>query len=102
VADPPVLAYFNARKSTNQNSHACHESSRHSLERYTFDRVLKFGLTTTLEPTYNTDTDDYIYTPDNEVTEGKIQESRRFIKADFHRIIEIEVRERLYVELFMN
>ena len=46
--------------------------------------------------------DDYVYTPDDEVIEGEVQEGRRYTQADFNRIIEIEARERFRVKLFMD
>jgi type I restriction enzyme R subunit len=46
--------------------------------------------------------DDYIYTVDDEVIEGEVQEGRRYTQAEFNRIIEIEARERFRVKLFMD
>jgi len=46
--------------------------------------------------------DDYIYTPDDDVIEGEIEESKRYTESDFNRIIEIKERERKRVEIFMQ
>ena len=46
--------------------------------------------------------DDYIYTPDDDVIEGEIEQSKRYTEPDFNRIIEIEAREKKRVEIFME
>jgi type I restriction enzyme R subunit len=46
--------------------------------------------------------DDYIYTSDDELLEGEIDEGRRYTESDFNRIIEIEAREKYRVKLFMD
>jgi type I restriction enzyme R subunit len=46
--------------------------------------------------------DDYIYTPDDKVVEGEIEEGKRYREPQFNRTIEIEQRERYRVKLFMN
>ena len=46
--------------------------------------------------------DDYVYTSDDEVIEGEVQEGRRYTEAEFNRIIEIKERERYRVRLFMD
>jgi type I restriction enzyme R subunit len=46
--------------------------------------------------------DDYVYTADDEVMEGEVEEGRRYKEADFNRIIEIKERERYRVRLFMD
>jgi type I restriction enzyme R subunit len=46
--------------------------------------------------------DDYIYTADDTVIEGEIEQGRRYTEADFNRIIEIKERERKRVEIFMS
>jgi len=46
--------------------------------------------------------DDYIYTTDDTVVEGEVQEGRRYTEAEFNRIIEIERRERQRVEILMS
>ena len=45
--------------------------------------------------------DDYVYTPDDEVVQGEIEEGRRYEEDDFNNVIEIEARERNRVEIFM-
>jgi len=46
--------------------------------------------------------DDYVYTRDDEVIEGEVEEGRRHGEADFNRVIEIEAREQYRVRLFME
>lgn len=46
--------------------------------------------------------DDYVYTPDDTVVEGEIEEGKRYTEAQFNRIIEIAERERYRVKLFMD
>ena len=46
--------------------------------------------------------DEYVYTPDDTVIEGKIEENKRYEEADFNRIIEIKKREEFRVRLFME
>ncbi|MBK9625271.1 MAG: DEAD/DEAH box helicase family protein [Rhodocyclaceae bacterium] len=46
--------------------------------------------------------DDYIYTPDDTVTDGEIETGRRYVEADFNKIIEIKEREAYRVKLFME
>ena len=46
--------------------------------------------------------DDYVYTPDDELIEGQVEEGKRYTERDFNRIIEIKERERYRVKLFMD
>ena len=46
--------------------------------------------------------DDYIYTPDDKVIEGEVEEGKRYREPQFNRTIEIEERERYRVKLFMD
>jgi type I restriction enzyme R subunit len=46
--------------------------------------------------------DDYVYTPDDTILEGDVEEGRRYTEADFNRVIEIEERERCRVKLLME
>ena len=46
--------------------------------------------------------DEYVYTPDDEIIEGEVQQGRRYTQAEFNRIIEIEAREKYRVKLFMD
>ena len=46
--------------------------------------------------------DDYIYTPDDNVIEGEIEEGKRYQEPQFNRTIEIQERERYRVKLFME
>nr|WP_245578696.1 type I restriction endonuclease subunit R [Algoriphagus vanfongensis] len=45
--------------------------------------------------------DDYIYTSDDEVLEGEIEDGKRYEEKDFNRTIEIEERERKRVQIFL-
>lgn len=51
---------------------------------------------------YNTTLDEYVYTPDDKVVEGDVQEGRRYTEADFNKIIEIKEREQYRVKLFLS
>lgn len=46
--------------------------------------------------------DDYLYTPDDEVVSGKVEEGRRYTESDFNRWIEIREREAYRVKLLMD
>ncbi len=46
--------------------------------------------------------DDYVYTSDDEVIEGEIEEGRRYREDDFNRVIEIKARESYRVRLFLE
>jgi type I restriction enzyme R subunit len=46
--------------------------------------------------------DDYIYTPDDRVIEGEIEEGRLYIEPDFNKIIEIKAREAKRVQIYMD
>jgi type I restriction enzyme R subunit len=46
--------------------------------------------------------DEYVYTPDDELIEGEVEEGRRYTEDDFNRIIEIREREQYRVKLFME
>jgi type I restriction enzyme R subunit len=46
--------------------------------------------------------DDYVYTRDDEVVDGEVEDGRRYTEADFNRIIEITERERYRVKVFMD
>ncbi len=46
--------------------------------------------------------DDYVWTPDDKVVEGEIEEGKRYREPEFNRTIEIEERERYRVKLFMD
>lgn len=46
--------------------------------------------------------DDYIYTSDDQVIEGEIEEGKIYEEADFNRIIEIKEREAKRVRIFLN
>jgi type I restriction enzyme, R subunit len=51
---------------------------------------------------FATTLDDYLYTPDDKVVEGEIEEGKRYREQEFNRTIEIEERERYRVKLFMD
>ena len=46
--------------------------------------------------------DDYIYTSDDTVLEGEIEEGKLYEEKDFNRIIEIKAREENRVNIFLN
>jgi type I restriction enzyme, R subunit len=46
--------------------------------------------------------DEYVYTPDDQVIEGEIEQGRLYKEADFNKIIEIKKREAYRVKLFME
>ena len=46
--------------------------------------------------------DDYIYTNDDHIIEGEIQEGKQYKENDFNRIIEITAREALRVKIYMD
>ena len=51
---------------------------------------------------FATTLDDYVWTPDDKVVEGEIEEGKRYREPQFNRSIEIEERERYRVKLFME
>lgn len=46
--------------------------------------------------------DDYMYTSDDQVIEGEVEEGKIYEEADFNRIIEIKAREAKRVKIFMD
>ncbi len=50
----------------------------------------------------STTLDDYVYTQDDTVLEGRVEEGKRYTESDFNRIIEISERERKRVEIFLS
>lgn len=46
--------------------------------------------------------DEYVYTPDDQLIEGEVEEGRRYVETDFNRVIEIREREKFRVKLFMD
>ena len=46
--------------------------------------------------------DDYIYTSDDQVVEGEIEEGRLYTEPDFNKIIEIKAREAYRVKIYMD
>ena len=46
--------------------------------------------------------DDYIYTPDDQVIEGEIEEGKLYTEPDFNKIIEIKEREAKRVKIFLD
>ncbi|MCB9989325.1 MAG: DEAD/DEAH box helicase family protein [Rhodospirillales bacterium] len=46
--------------------------------------------------------DDYVYTSDDQLIEGEIEEGKRYTEDDFNRVIEIKEREKYRVKLFMD
>ncbi|MDA3875649.1 MAG: DEAD/DEAH box helicase family protein, partial [Halothiobacillus sp.] len=46
--------------------------------------------------------DDYVYTSDDQIVEGEIEEGKRYTEEDFNRVIEIREREHYRVRVFME
>lgn len=46
--------------------------------------------------------DDYVYTPDDKIIEGEVDERKRYTEADFNRVIEIAEREKHRVKIMMD
>lgn len=46
--------------------------------------------------------DDYIYTSDDQIIEGEIEEGKRYTEPDFNKIIEIKERESKRVKIYMD
>jgi type I restriction enzyme R subunit len=46
--------------------------------------------------------DDYIYTSDDQIIEGEIEEGKTYKEGDFNRIIEIKAREAKRVQIYMD
>jgi len=51
---------------------------------------------------YSTTLDEYVHTPDDKLIEGQIETGKRYVEADFNKIIEIKEREAHRVKLFME
>jgi type I restriction enzyme, R subunit len=51
---------------------------------------------------FATTLDDYIYTSDDQLVEGEVEEGRRYKEPEFNRTIEIVEREKYRVKLFMS
>ena len=43
-----------------------------------------------------------VYTSDDDVIQGEVEQARRYEETDFNTIIEIEEREKKRVEIFLN
>jgi type I restriction enzyme R subunit len=50
----------------------------------------------------STTLDDYIYTSDDQIIEGEIEEGKTYKEGDFNRIIEIKAREAKRVQIYME
>ncbi len=50
----------------------------------------------------STTLDDYVYTSDDYVVEGEVEEGRRYVESDFNHIIEIKEREEARVNILMS
>jgi type I restriction enzyme R subunit len=46
--------------------------------------------------------DDYIYTSDDQIIDGQVEEGRTYYESDFNRIIEIKAREAKRVQIYMD
>jgi type I restriction enzyme, R subunit len=49
----------------------------------------------------STTLDDYVYTQDDTVVAGQVEEGKRYGEKDFNRVIEIDAREKKRVDIFM-
>ena len=50
----------------------------------------------------STTLDEYVYTPDDKLIEGEVESGKRYVEADFNKIIEIKEREAHRVKIFME
>ncbi len=50
----------------------------------------------------STTIDDYVYTPDDIIVDGEVEEGRRYVEADFNQSIEIKEREEYRVNYLMS
>jgi type I restriction enzyme R subunit len=50
----------------------------------------------------STTLDEYVYTSDDDVIEGEVEAGKRYVEADFNKIIEIKEREKKRVQIFMG
>ncbi|MCB1739247.1 MAG: restriction endonuclease subunit R, partial [Gammaproteobacteria bacterium] len=50
----------------------------------------------------STTIDEYVYTSDDTLIEGEIEQGRRYVESDFNRLIEIKEREAERVRIFMD
>lgn len=50
----------------------------------------------------STTLDEYVYTPDDKLIEGEVDAGKRYVEADFNRIIEIKEREKKRVEILLS
>jgi type I restriction enzyme, R subunit len=50
----------------------------------------------------STTLDEYVYTPDDTLVEGEVEEGKRYTESDFNKIIEIREREAHRVAIFME
>lgn len=46
--------------------------------------------------------DDYIYTSDDQIVEGEVEAGKRYVEADFNKIIEIKEREAKRVQIMLD
>jgi len=46
--------------------------------------------------------DDYVYTSDDDVIAGEVEAGKRYVEADFNKIIAIKAREKKRVRIFMD
>ena len=50
----------------------------------------------------STTIDEYVYTADDEVIQGEVDQDKRYVEGDFNKVIEIKAREEYRVRLFME
>ena len=46
--------------------------------------------------------DEYVYTSDDDILDGEIEDGKRYVESDFNRVIEIAAREKYRVNLLMQ
>ena len=51
---------------------------------------------------FSTTLDEYVYTTDDQLLEGEVEQGKRYIEDDFNKIIEIKAREEYRVRLLLN
>lgn len=51
---------------------------------------------------FSTTLDEYVYTSDDQLLEGEVEQGKRYVENDFNRIIEIKAREQYRVKLMMD
>lgn len=70
---------------------------------YSLKEGINYGFLTPFKvKRIKTTLDDYIYTSDDVIIEGEVEEGKVYEESDFNKIIEIKEREEKRVKIFMN